>query len=187
MKTITEQRLARRVRDLRQARNMTLQQISELTGLSKALISKIENCLVSPPIATLAKLAEALDVSIGEFFVSNEPDNDFVFFPRGKHKKARGRRSSLNYSYELLAPGRKHRDMQPMLVTIDGKTSKFALLEHPGEQFVYVLEGEMDYVVGDKAYHVRPGDSLYFDAKMLHGPKLEKNQKVRYIVVFSGG
>lgn len=165
---------------------MTLQQVSELTGLSKPLLSKIENCLVSPPIATLVKLAEALNVSIGEFFISSEPEDDVVFFPRSKHTKGRGRRSSLNYTYELLAPGRKHRDMQPMLVSIDGQTYKFALLEHPGEQFVYLLEGEMDYIAGDKTYHVRPGDSLYFDARMLHGPKLDKTQKARYIVLFSG-
>ncbi len=49
-----------------------------------------------------------------------------------------------------------------------------------------MLEGSMDYVVGDKTYEVKPGDCLYFDARIPHSPKLQENQKARYIVVFSG-
>jgi mannose-6-phosphate isomerase-like protein (cupin superfamily) len=48
-----------------------------------------------------------------------------------------------------------------------------------------MLEGEMQYVVGDKTYSVGQGDSLYFDARIPHGPKIRKNQKARYVVVFS--
>jgi len=75
--------------------------------------------------------------------------------------------------------------MQPMIVSLDGRTFKFTLQDHRGEQFVYMLEGEMEYVVGDKVYTVREEDSLYFDARVLHGPKIRKSQKARYLVVFS--
>jgi transcriptional regulator with XRE-family HTH domain len=182
---VTEHRLARQIKTLRMARSMTLQQVSELAGFSRGMLSKIENAVVSPSIATLAKLAEALDVPISEFFESEGDDPGIVFFPKNKRQNAKGRRSAMNYAYELLAPGRRRRDMQPMVVSIDGKTFKFALQDHSGEQFVYMLEGEMDYVVGDKTYTVRPGDTLYFDARTPHGPKVQKNQKARYIVVFS--
>jgi transcriptional regulator with XRE-family HTH domain len=185
LRDVAEYRLAKRIKELRKSRNMTLQQVSELAGFSKGLLSKVENCMVSPPIATLAKLAEALDVPIGEFFESDDQDPQIVFFPKEKRKLARGRRSSLNY--ELLAPGRRPRDMEPMSVTIEGQTYQFALQDHPGEQFIYLLEGEMDYVVGSKTYRVRPDDCLYFDARQPHGPKLGKNQKARYIVIFSSG
>jgi transcriptional regulator with XRE-family HTH domain len=186
MKDVAEYRLAKKIKELRLSRNMTLQQGSELAGFSKGLLSKIENCIISPPIATLAKLAAALDVSIGEFFGSENKDPQLVFFPKSNRRPTRGRRSSLNYLYVLLAPGGRHRDMAPMMVCIDGKTYKFALQDHAGQQFIYLLEGEMDYIVGDKTYSVRPEDSLYFDASQPHGPKLGKNQKARYIVVFSG-
>jgi transcriptional regulator with XRE-family HTH domain len=185
VRDVTEYRLAKRIKELRKSRNMTLRQVSELVGFSKGLLSKVENCVVSPPIATLVKLAEALDVPIGEFFEAEIQDDQLVFFPKNKRRLTRGRRSSLNYIYELLAPGRRRRDMDPMMVAIDGKTYKFALQEHSGEQFIYLLEGEMDYVVGDKTYQVRTDDALYFDAKQPHGPKLQRHQKARYIVVFS--
>lgn len=185
MREVTEYRLAKRIKELRKSRNMTLRQVSELVGFSKGLLSKVENCVVSPPIATLVKLADALDVPIGEFFESENHDDQLVFFPKNKRKPTRGRRSSLNYVYELLAPGRRRRDMDPMTVAIDGKTYKFALQQHSGEQFVYLLDGEMDYVVGDKTYLVQADDALYFQASQPHGPKLKKNQKARYIVVLS--
>jgi transcriptional regulator with XRE-family HTH domain len=181
---VTEHRLARRIKALRAARSMTLQQVSELAGCSRGMLSKIENAIVSPSIATLAKLAEALDVTISEFFEGDE-NAGTVFFPKSSRQSSRGRRSAMNYQYELLAPGRRRRDMQPMIVALDGKTYKFALQDHRGEQFVYMLEGEMQYVVGDKTYSVGEGDSLYFDARIPHGPKIKRNQKARYVVVFS--
>jgi len=182
---LTVQRLARRIRELRQGRGMTLQEVAGAAGFSKGLLSKIETGVVSPPIATLAKLAEALGVPIGELFDGQGPDDEVAFFPKESRENVRGRLSSFNYKYELLVRGRKSRDMQPMMITVDGRNYKFKLMDHSGEQFVYMLEGEMDYVVGDKVFTVRPEDCLYFDARQLHGPKLKKNQKARYLVIFS--
>lgn len=185
MNDVTVQRLAHRIRELRSERGLTLQQVAESAGFSKGLLSKIETGVVSPPIATLAKLAEALDIPIGEFFDSDEENDSVCFFPKDKRQDYRGRLSAFNYKYELLIRGRKKRDMQPMIISVDAKTYKFNLMDHSGEQFIYMLEGEMDYVVGDKVYTVGPADCLYFDARQLHGPKLKKHQKARYLVVFS--
>jgi transcriptional regulator with XRE-family HTH domain len=180
---IIEHHIAQRLRQLRHDRNLTLQQLSEATGFSKGLLSKIENCIVSPPIGTLSKLAQALEVHIGEFFDTNDNQPGRVYFPKEKRKRVQSRRSSLNYQYDLLAPGKKRRDMQPMLVTIEGRTSGFGLQQHPGQQFIFMLEGEMQYVVGNDSYDVRPEDVLYFDARIPHGPRLNKNQRACYIVV----
>ncbi|MBI3667852.1 MAG: helix-turn-helix transcriptional regulator, partial [Acidobacteria bacterium] len=87
MEDVIEHHIARRIRQLRTARGMTLQQISDLTSLSKGLLSKIENCNVSPPIATLSKLAKALAVPIGEFFETDDLDPGTVFFPKSKRQK----------------------------------------------------------------------------------------------------
>lgn len=186
MGDLTVQRLARTIRELRTKRGLTLQQVAEGTGFSKGLLSKIETGIVSPPVATLAKLAEMLEVSVGEFFESpSEADEAQVYFPREERREVRGRLSSHNYRYELLVRGRKRRDMQPMLITVDAKTYKSKLVDHSGEQFIYMLEGEMDYVVGDTLHTVKPGDCLYFDAHLRHGAKLRKHQKATYLVVFS--
>ena len=185
MTDVTLERLARRIRKMRQERGQTIQQIADVAGFSKGLLSKIETGLVSPPIATLAKLASALNVPIGEFFEPQDTNEARVFFPREKRQNVHGRRSSHAYKYEVLVPGRQRHEMQPMIVTVDGRTYKFKLMDHAGEQFLYMLEGEMEYVVGDKTYTVRPADCLYFDARLLHGPKLKRHQRASYMVVFS--
>lgn len=186
MEEIIEHRIARRIRQIRMTRGMTLKQVSDATGLSKGLLSKVENCIVSPPIGTLSKLANAFEVPIGEFFDLDGHDPGAVFFPKAKRKRVIGRRTSLNYEYQLLVDGKRRRDMHPLLVVIDGESYKFGLQEHPGEQFIFVLDGSMDYVIGDKSYALTVEDSLYHDARVPHGPKLRKDQKVRYLVVHSG-
>jgi transcriptional regulator with XRE-family HTH domain len=183
---IIEHQIARCIHQLRSDRGMTLKQVSDLTGLSKGLLSKIENCIVSPPIGTLSKVAKALDVPIGQFFEMNGLDAGAVFFPKNTRKTVSGRSSHLNYQYQLLVHGRGRRDMNPMIVLIEGKNYRFGLQEHPGEQFIFVLEGSTDYVVGDTTYSLEIEDCLYHDARLPHGPKLSKNQKVRYLVVHSG-
>lgn len=183
MENLIESHIARQIKQLRADRGMTLKQVSHLTGLSKGLLSKIENCVVSPPIGTLAKLANALDVPIGQFFDTDGLDPGKVFFSKDDRKTVHGRRTSLNYEYQLLVHGGRRREMQPMMVLIDGKTYESGLQEHPGEQFIFVVEGSMDYIVGDKKYSLEPEDCLYHDGRLPHGPKLSRDQKVRYIVV----
>lgn len=187
MNDVTVQRLGHRIREIRLQRGMTLQEVAASAGFSKGLLSKVETGVVSPPIATLAKLADALHIGVGEFFEGAHEDESVCYFPREKRGDARGRLSAYNYKYEPLVSGRSRREMQPMIITADGKTCRFKLMDHPGEQFIYMLEGEMDYVLGDKTYTVRPEDCLYFDARKLHGPKMKKNQKARYLVVFTQG
>ena len=90
MNDITVQRLARRIKELRAQRGMTLQDVAMIAGFSKGLLSKVENGVVSPPVATLAKLAEALDVPIGEFFYGADGDESACFFPKSERQEVRG-------------------------------------------------------------------------------------------------
>lgn len=181
----TASRISRRIRELRAERGLTLQEVADSAGFSKALLSKIETGIVTPPIPTLEKISEVLDVPIAELFMLPSDEEDQVFFPRRKRQRIQGPLSSDHLSYDLLARGRRRLDMRPVLVSVDGKSYKFKLTEHGGQHFIYMLEGEMEYVVGENTYQVAPEDCLYFDARLQHGPKLKKNQKARYIVVFS--
>ena len=140
MSDLTVQRLAFRIRELRQRRGLTLQEVAGTAGFSKGLLSKIETGVVSPPIATLAKLAEALNVPIGELFDGQAPDDEIVFFPKESREDVRGRLSSFNYKYDLLVRGRKSRDMQPMMISVDGRTYKFKLMDHSGDCLLYTSD-----------------------------------------------
>jgi mannose-6-phosphate isomerase-like protein (cupin superfamily) len=94
-----------------------------------------------------------------------------------------GGKLDLPYQYEVLIPKRGVRQMQPMIISIDRKKAKFELRQHPGEQFIMMMEGEMSYVCGNREFPMKPGDCLYFGARITHGPKAKRNQKARYLVV----
>ncbi len=75
--------------------------------------------------------------------------------------------------------------MQPVIISVDGRSQKFELREHPGEQFILMMEGELNYICGNREFTLRPGDCLYFNARIAHGPKPGRKQKARYLAVFT--
>jgi transcriptional regulator with XRE-family HTH domain len=182
---IAEQVIAQRIRELRQRHRLTLQQVSEKAGLSKSFLSKVERCNVSISVAALSRLATGFGVSLGEFFDTEEPDSDVIYVPSGGGRSIGGTKPKLPYEYEVLVPRRGVRQMQPVMISVNGRTTKFELREHPGEQFIFMLEGEINYVCGNREFTLRVGDCLYFNARMSHGPKPKRNQKARYLAVFT--
>jgi transcriptional regulator with XRE-family HTH domain len=179
---VAEQLIGVRVRDLRQTRRLTLQQVAERADLSKSFISKVERGAVSISIAALSRLATGLGVPMGEIFDTAETGSDAIFVPRGQGTSL-DKHSKLPYQYEVLVPRRGERVMQPIIISIDGRRTRFELRDHPGEQFIFVLDGHMQYICGNEEFRLGAGDSLYLNARKSHGPKLKRNQKVRYLCV----
>ncbi len=131
---IAEQLIARKVRELRQRHRLTLQQVSERANLSKSFLSKVERSNVSISIAALSRLASVLGAPLGEFFDTDEIDSEIIYVPRGGGRSVAAHRPKLPYQYEVLVPRRGVRQMQPVIISVDGRSQKFELREHPGEQ-----------------------------------------------------
>lgn len=182
---IAEQLIAKRIRELRLTRRLTLQQLAERAGFSRSFLSKLEHSHVSINVATLSKLADALGVPLGEIFQMNESVADVIYVPRGGGRSVSASPRKLPYEYEVLVPLGGRRQMEPVIISIDGRKAKFELREHPGEQLIYMLEGEMGYVCGTRSFVLRPGDCVYFSAETPHGPKLQRGQKARYLAVIT--
>jgi transcriptional regulator with XRE-family HTH domain len=177
---VAEQLIARQIHQFRERKRLTLQQVAEKAGVSKSFLSKVEHCQVSISIAALSRLANALGVPLGEFFALDGVDSDVVHVPRARYRSMKGRNS---YRYDVLVSGPAFHQMEPVIVAIDGRRARFQLREHPGEQLLYMIEGETDYVCGGRSFSLREGDFLYFDARIPHGPRPKKNQKARYLAV----
>jgi transcriptional regulator with XRE-family HTH domain len=180
---IEEQLIARRIRELRKTRHLTLDQVASKAGISKSFLSKVERSNVSISIAALCRLANSLEVSIGEFFDAEEPNSEAIFVPRGQGKSVTHTHPNLPYEYEVLIPRRGMRLMQPTMITVDGRKAKLELRQHPGEQFILMIEGQMNYICGHQEFTMQPGDCLYLNALTPHGPKVKRNQRARYLSV----
>lgn len=184
---MNEQLLAKRIKEMRLNRGMTLEQVGKIAGLSKSLLSKVENCQVSPPISTLSRIASALSVPIGYFFEEECRQHLAVYVRREERQRVESSRHGPDYSYEHLAHGSlMPRLMEPFVLTLDENAqAEPTLFDHPGEEFILVLEGEMEYMLGSDTYHMREGDSIYIDARVPHGPKQVRGQKVSYLAIFT--
>jgi transcriptional regulator with XRE-family HTH domain len=162
--------IALRVKQARQRRGLPIRTLSDRTGISKGMLSKIENAQVSPSLATLARLAEALDTPVTAFFRGFDEERDAVFVKAGHGAEIRRDGVSAGYhSQQLGAMRGQHRRMTPQLVTLTEAAEKFPLYQHPGTEFLYMLSGAMAYGHGRAVYVLEPGDALQFDGEACHG------------------
>lgn len=164
--------LGNQVRKLRNKRDLTLQDLANLTGLSKPNLSQIENNLVTPPIATLLKIATALGVPIGHFFQeSPQKSNMIVVRKEDRYGVAKGPHiSHIGYQYEPLAYSKIDKSMEPFIVHMEERESRDIVYNnHLGEEFLYVLEGRLEFYYGEETVVLEEGDSLYFDSVLPHG------------------
>ncbi|MCK4690168.1 MAG: helix-turn-helix transcriptional regulator [Desulfuromonadales bacterium] len=161
-----------KIKTLRKERKLTLQDVANETGFSPALISQIENNNVSPPIATLSKIARFFDVKMGFFFEEGEEatryeivrKNDRRVVSRVISKDGTGH----GYTYETLSYRKKNKKMEPFLLTISERASEETLYNHEGEEFLLILDGSAELILGDERFILEAGDAAYFDSTIKH-------------------
>ena len=183
-----EEQIGLRILALRTLRAVTLEQLASEVKLTKGQLSKIENGKVSSPVSTLTRIAAALGVSPGQFFQAESGQPRAVLVPKNARKTIVGRGSKLGHSYESLAFGLPfEKDFEPYLMRIDEKQidPDQNIFKHPGHELLFMIKGEMDYRHADKVYHLKAGDSLFFDGNVEHGPIRVYNPPVDFVCVIS--
>ncbi len=169
------------IRRLRLRQNRTLQEIADSCGFSKSLLSKIENNRVIPPVATLVKIANALGTSVSSL-IQDDGNLSVVFIGR-KDAETRLIQTERGYSIFPFATEIKEKKMQPFLFVARKGEVKEHHLTHEGEEFVYVLDGEMKFQVGNVDYTLKTGDGLYFSSLEEH-QVIPLTEEVRYLDIF---
>ena len=177
-----------KIRKLRRQRGFTLQNVSDLSALSKPLLSQIENNQAAPPISTLLKISKALHVNIGYFFQETDTESRLVLVRREDRKGIDNlpylRSSNVGYSYESLAYPMVDKHMEPFMVHIEPRDEEELLyFNHKGEEFLLLLEGKMEFRTNEQKYQLAQGDSLYFDSSIPHALRALGNKKAKALVV----
>jgi transcriptional regulator with XRE-family HTH domain len=163
---------------------MTVTELAELAGLSSGMLSKIENGLTSPSLATLQSLASALNVSVTALMRRFEERRDATFVAAGGGLKIQRRGTRAGHEYRVLGHSLgEDVTMEPFVITLTDKSEVFPAFEHAGTEFFYMLEGRMDYHHGGASYAMGPGDSLFFDAEAAHGPENLIETPIRFVCV----
>lgn len=183
-----ERAIAAQVRRLRQASGRTLAELAAAAGISKPMLSKIENAQTSCSLTTLARLADALDVPVTSLFRGADTEREAVYTPAGSGARIVARGTRVGHDYTLLGALRgPHKRMEAHLVTLTERSEEFPLFQHPGTELIYMLEGEMVYSHGESSYSMRPGDALQLDGEGVHGPQELITLPIRFLSVVAYG
>lgn len=163
-----ELRIGRKIRQIRLQHKLTLVETAQRTGFTKSYLSMVEGGKKSPPIATLSKIARAMNVDIAAFFEYRKPEDQIILVEKGKGKTVVRDGNVFGYRYESIAPTKRHKKMEPFIVTHIFRPNKPGWFDHEGEELFYVLEGRIKFLYGDKEYFLKQGDCLYFDSSIPH-------------------
>ena len=180
-----ERYLGNTIRDLRQKHGLTIADVANLAGISRGMLSKIENAQTATSLDTLSRLAGALGVSIATLFRGYDVrDGSAQLVKKGEGMEVVRRGTKKGHTYHLLAYDQgPTKVFEPFLITIDHESETFPIFEHPGTEFIFMLEGEIEYRHGQNTYVLTPGDSLTFRADIPHGPEKLTKCPIRFLSV----
>ena len=179
-----EHSIAKKIRELRTARNFSLERLAKLTSLTKGYLSRIENSAKPPPIYTLSKISTALGVDVSKLLsdeaISAEP-LEITITRNAEHAVTDGRGTPYGYVYESLAPKKLGKNMEPFVITVSFESRND--FQHEGEEFLYVLEGKLEFFFKNYSYILEKGDSVYFDSVFPHGGKSLGAEPAKIMIV----
>ena len=181
-----EAAIGREVRAFRRQQGLTVADLAQITGLSIGMLSKIENGITSPSLTTLQVLSHAFSVPVTAFFKSYEERREVQHVKAGDHVEIERRGTRAGHQYNLLGHIGSNSSgvvVEPYLISLSTESDTFPTFQHEGLEMLYMLEGEVTYRHGDQLFHLKPGDSLFFDADARHGPEVLNKLPARYLSV----
>ena len=164
-----------KIKGLRESKNMTIDEMAERSGLTVEQISSIESEQTLPSLGPLIKIARALGVRLGTFMDDNDALGPVVCRAADRESD-----TSISFSngatdarkhmeYHPLAQQKAGRHMEPFVIDINPEDSpEFQLSAHEGEEFIYVMQGEVEIVYGKETYSLKEGDSIFYDSIVKH-------------------
>lgn len=164
-----------KIKGIRESKNLSVEEIAERSGLSIEQITSIENDQNLPSLGPLIKIARALGVRLGTFLDDNDELGPVVC-----RAEEREQNSSISFSndatdarkhmeYHPLAQQKTGRHMEPFIIDINPeKEQEYNLSAHEGEEFIYVMNGEVEIEYGKKKYILKEGDSIFYDSIVKH-------------------
>ena len=157
------------LRAAREERGFTLAELSEKTGIASDVLARMESGETFLPLGELIKVTKVLALKMTDVLAAGTESFTIVRADERQSVKRFGetRQTSHGYEYESLAPGKKDKTMEPFIVTLHPAASD-ELSSHDGQEFIYVLEGEMTVVVEGHRDVLHPGDAVYYDGTSKH-------------------
>ena len=170
--------IGEKIKALRLACDLTQEELADRCELTKGYISQLENDLTSPSIATLIDILSALGTNLKDFFNSDDSEEKISFSKSDFIEKI-----TDGYTLNWLVPNAQKNAMEPLHMILNPGAETDEDVPHEGEEFGYVLKGEITLVIGKKKTKVKKGESFYFTPSKMHKIINTKEQNAEFIWV----
>ena len=169
-----ENQVGEKIRQLRESKNISIEELARESQISVELVERLESGALIPSLSPLLKIAKVLNVRLGTF-LDDAPQTGPVVIKSGKSENVMrfsGENSNLKNStldFYSLASGKTDRHMEPFLIDVHPpEIENYQLSSHEGEEFIFVMNGEIEVLYGKETYLVSEGDSIYYDSVVPH-------------------
>jgi transcriptional regulator with XRE-family HTH domain len=179
-----EEQIAKNIKTIRLQKGITLQELEKRSGLTKGYLSRIERSKKSPPYSTINRIAVALGTDVTFLLTENTEklqDMRLSITKKNKGKIVETLGAFYGYKYEALAHDKPGKNMEAYI--IEPAFDEKGIFQHEGEEFIYVLEGEHEFIYDGKKYAMEKGDSVYFDAIVPHTGKSLGKKKAKLLAI----
>jgi electron transfer flavoprotein alpha subunit/transcriptional regulator with XRE-family HTH domain len=167
-----------KIKSLRAGLSWSLEKLAQATGQTPDFVAQVENGAVSPSVSFILRLAKALDIDPGTFLHKEER-----VLLRDRRTEAFVRRTR-EYAYQTLTPGAENDHLRAFLVTIESRQDhKPVAYKHEGEEFIYVLDGDLEFTLDKKIHRLKAGESIHFNSDIPHKLKSISDDPTRCLVV----
>jgi transcriptional regulator with XRE-family HTH domain len=181
-----ESEIGRRIKASRINKKFTLEQLANQTGFTKGYLSRIEKSEKSPPLSTLGIIARALGITISFLVGEEEQQTSIGIVKKGERPLFARKGTAFEYSYEAVAHTYPNKKMEPFILTLPLKPKKKTIAQHEGEEILFVLEGTMKFLHGNREYIIEEGDCIYFDSSFPHfGESLGRKEAKCFMVIYT--
>ncbi len=171
---MSENQVGEKIRQLRESKGISIYELAEESHLSVEVVERLESEALIPSLSPLLKIAKVLNVRLGTF-LDDAPQTGPIVVKSGKFENVMrfsGENSNLKDStleFYSLASGKTDRHMEPFLIDVHPPgTDDYKLSSHEGEEFIFVMAGEIEVLYGKETYLVSEGDSIYYDSVVPH-------------------
>jgi len=151
--------------------------------MTKSTLSKIETGQISSPVSTLLSIAAALGVRLADFVREDEGQKNYVLTRKGEGRNIVRDGTRFGYAYEALGVDFPGRLANPFILTMR-PGDKAGQFRHGGQEFFYLLTGELEFTIAGDVLHLKPGDFIYFDPAHLHKTRLIGRKVARALTCF---
>lgn len=184
-----EQRIGAVIKRHRLAANLTLSDLSVGAGLSSAMLSRIENGMATASLDSLERLCAAVGIGLSDLFRETDmTQGSAQLVKRSEQMEVVRVGTKYGHTYRLLSYDRGPRKLfEPFFIEMDKKSESYPRFSHPGAEFIYMLQGRMEYRFGDHTYLIEPGDAFTFSGNVVHGPEKLLDDRIKFIAIIMYG